>query len=132
MDKYLIGSVGLIAILALIVGAYAVLDTSNTNRGNGEWVCAQAQCTEYLTGQEWVDQYCLQDGNETVCPIQVEGQQVLVPLPRLQQQVNFEEFQQCVEARCVGESYIQSTNYSIDLEGGLGEQAVNNGVQVNR
>lgn len=114
--------IGIIALLAITISTISAFD--NPLAGN-QWVCVEAQCTESISGEEWAQEFCLQDGDRTVCPIQVDGQQVLIPLNELREQVNLDEFEQCVSARCVSESMVREVSYPLDLTDELSEEPLN-------
>lgn len=121
-DQTIMLVIGIVALLAITI---STISAFNDPLAGNEWVCVEAECTNSISGEEWAQEFCLQDGDRTVCPIQVEGQQVLLPLDELREQVNLDEFEQCVEARCVAESLVREVSYSLDLTDELSEEPLN-------
>ena len=104
--------VGLL-LVAVFASACTTSPTGNAVLGDDvEWQCSQVACEEFITGQQWAQENCVQNGGETVCPVvdQTTGQQVLVPL----ENIDLSQIQQCVSFVCVQETPVRPANYTID------------------
>lgn len=78
------------------------------------WRCSAVQCAEFMDGVTWAEKYCLPNGNQTVCPVIVDGAQLLVPI----ESINLSAVQQCSRFVCVEEQLFRSVNYTINVTTG--------------
>lgn len=77
---------------------------------SGAWQCNVVNCTRFMTPQEWVDQNCFLSQNETVCKINYQGTNTLLPL----NQIDLKNLNQCLNYVCIQEVKVRSVNYPIN------------------
>lgn len=96
----------LIAIAILGIG-FQFYQELNTN-----WECAQTDCSRFMTQEEIAANICVEDDNgEMICRVNVDGQDVLIPLDQL----SLTDLSFCAEYVCIKEIRIKDVNYPINL-----------------
>ncbi len=76
-----------------------------------EWRCNAVECLEFMDGYQWAEMNCFIDGNRTVCPVEFEGQRLLVPV----EQIDLDGLAECVSFVCVEEVPYREVEYEIDV-----------------
>lgn len=99
-------------IVFLIVLTWLIILTYNEVKPTQEtWKCSAVECTNFVTGQEWVNRNCSLLNNQEVCKVNVNNIDQLIPL----QNINLSLVQQCIEFKCVEEIKIRNASYKINL-----------------
>ena len=104
MDKETILN-SILVLFILVSFGLALKNTIKLN--NSEWTCVAQECSEYITGNDWVKQNCNIEGNEMICKFQYEGQDFRIPLS----EVNVSNMISCKNYEC-SSSVLVSTDKS--------------------
>ncbi len=92
-----------LAVLVVLVG-FQYLQETNT-----KWECLQTECSGFISEEEIAAQVCYETEEGTLCNLNVDGQNVVVPLSNL----NLTGIQFCKEFTCVQEIKVREANYTI-------------------
>lgn len=71
----------------------------------GEKICIAKQCTDWLSGDEWVTSNCRPQNNTLMCKIYVNEQEVNIPL----QDLNISNVKSCRKYNCVAKVMLWAT-----------------------
>jgi len=97
-----IGLVVLLVATAVVAGkSFFRIEILN----DAQWVCIAKTCTEYATGQEWVNRNCKAEGvnNTMVCNVTIENKIYKAPLSI----INMSSAKSCKAYGCVTEVFIR-------------------------
>lgn len=107
----------LIVLLAAALAFMATRVRHVAAEDPGQWVCAQAACSQYVDPQAWVQEYCAptsQNGTEFIaCSVNLEGTEATIPLELIN--LSFVA-QQCEVVTCVQEINVRAVNYTVSLD----------------
>lgn len=92
-----------LVVLTILVG-FQYLQETNT-----EWECLQTECSAFMSEEEIISQICYQSEEGIVCNLNVDGQDVVLPLDNL----NLTGLQFCKEFTCVQEVKVRGANHTI-------------------
>lgn len=99
-------------VLALIMIIWLAFLTYNEFKPNKEsWKCSTVECTNFITGQEWVNRNCFLLNNQEVCKVNLNNVEQVIPL----QNINLSLAMQCIEFKCVEEIKIRNASYNIKI-----------------
>ena len=93
-------------IVSLIGSGLAINNTVKLM--DSEWVCIAQECSEFVSGSEWVKQNCNPEGanNEMICRFQYEGAGFVTPLSGIE---NVSNMVSCKEYTCSSKVLISKT-----------------------
>ena len=100
-------TVVLILTLTVILSGCTAADAEK-NAGPVEWMCSQYTCETEQTGVEWANENCEVTEQGTLCPVTVDGEEVLIPA----EQLSLNNITVCQEFRCQQETPFRSVNYT--------------------
>ena len=109
METKALGLIVVILIVGVVIGVsltgFASVAGPAGPTGEGQWICMQIDpdtCTQYVTGDEWIDQNCaINVTGQVNCQIPLDDGQVgIIELPKLTI-----PDQICVEWECVLEMW---------------------------
>lgn len=94
-----------ITIIALLAFSGAALSLYFYN--TGEWVCIATQCTEWVSGDEWVARYCrpIEDKTDMLCKFDINDNHYELPLSK----IDATQFKSCIAEQCAASVYVKPT-----------------------
>lgn len=103
-----------IAIAAIVMAAVSLSLVAAKAADRGVWKCSAANCTQYVAGEEWAARFCTGLTNDDVCPVNVNGQIQQYSLGVLRQGNVLANMKECVEFKCIQETYARPADYAIE------------------
>ncbi len=94
----------IVGIILLVNLALAVNNTIKLK--DSEWTCIAEECSEFATGEKWIEQNCKLEENEMICEFQYEGEYFRVPLSGIK---NIEDMVSCKEYACTTKVLISNS-----------------------
>ena len=89
-------------LLSISIGfqVYAFYDL----RFDTEWKCIAEQCSRYVSGDEWADNFCKFENGEQICSITYQEQEIKLPIG----QIDIKNMKECIEYKCVSRVLIKN------------------------
>ncbi len=104
----------ILVIVAIVISVVAMSDITGNVAAepNGEWKCSAANCTQYVTGNEWAQRFCGVQNGQTVCAVKKKKKKKVYPLASL----DVSQIGQCIAYKCIQETYIRNVDYPISQQ----------------
>lgn len=106
----------IVVLFAALAISLSGIVTGNVAANGGAWECVNVQCVKYdnVSWNDWAIKNCQigQSGQGILCPLNVNGQTVDVPLATLMNSTEVQP-QQCAELRCTKEIFARNSSYVI-------------------
>jgi len=104
-DKTIRIIVGILFIIIISLSAssvYAYLRFNQFIEG-GEWTCIAEECVEYVTGDEWVKEFCYEENEVQVCKFIYQEEEYKMLLSQL----NISKMGGCKTYKCSTKVYLK-------------------------